>query len=384
MVFFRSSDVLATGAPEDSSVKTYRYDVATNTVTYLPGVGVPLASSDDGQVFLFATSGGGGGVWDHGTIRSLGTTAGAQVAGLGGKVSRSTASGSVFVFSSVASIDGAHNAPNIEQVYRYDLAQGKTTCLSCTPDDVTPTGSASLANDQEEGEITLNRGMSEDGSEVFFDSPDPLVPADVNGKRDVYEWNSGRLSLISSGRGKENAFFLDNSANGSDVFFATADGMVPADRDGVDDVYDARVGGGSLEPVFNPCSGEACRSAASEKPAPTTAGTSVFNGDGNRRGKSGSSPGPKVKVGAKKVSGGNLSLTVTVPGAGKLSVSGKGLKSTQQSYSKGGKQKLKVPLSAGAKSALKSGKSLKLKVHLRFKPKSGKPSSVNFVITVKA
>src|SRR5262249_40557205 len=54
--------------------------------------------------------------------------------------------------------------------------------------------------------------MTADGSEIFFQSPDPLVPQDLNsdtppaglfgflGTADVYEWENGNVFLISDGR----------------------------------------------------------------------------------------------------------------------------------------------------------------------------------------
>ena len=44
--------------------------------------------------------------------------------------------------------------------------------------------------------------MSEDGTRVFFQSPDPLVGADVNGVPDVYEWENGHVYLISGGNAR--------------------------------------------------------------------------------------------------------------------------------------------------------------------------------------
>jgi len=106
------------------------------------------------------------------------------------------------------------------------------------------------------------------GGRVFFESPDALVPADINGKRDIYEWEGGRLTLISSGQGKQNAFFLDNKRQWKRCLLHHADGMVDRRQRRHRRVYDARAGGGFLEPVFNPCAGEACRSETSAKPAP--------------------------------------------------------------------------------------------------------------------
>jgi hypothetical protein len=41
--------------------------------------------------------------------------------------------------------------------------------------------------------------MSDDGSYVFFDTDDALVPQDTNGTQDVYEWEDGHVYLISGG-----------------------------------------------------------------------------------------------------------------------------------------------------------------------------------------
>jgi len=114
--------------------------------------------------------------------------------------------------------------------------------------------------------------MSADGVRVFFDTPDPLVPQDINGKRDVYEWEEqgvgscpvghtgGCVYLVSSGAGPSESFFVDNSESGSDVFFATADELVPGDTDHGYDIYDARVGGGFPQPpVAAGCFGDACQ-----------------------------------------------------------------------------------------------------------------------------
>jgi hypothetical protein len=100
--------------------------------------------------------------------------------------------------------------------------------------------------------------------QVFFTSTDALLPGDTNGVADVYSYDgpTGRLSLVTSGRGDEPMEFADASADGRNVFFVTRAQLVPSDTDHSADLYDARVGGGFDEPEASPvrpCSGEACQ-----------------------------------------------------------------------------------------------------------------------------
>ncbi len=189
------------------------------------------------------------------------------------------------------------------ELYRYSPIGGALTCISCNPTGALPTGSASLENHRfvEGGPHTafLTRNISPDGNRAFFDSPDPLVPADTNGVIDPYEWeaegtgschsadvNGGCLYLLSSGTSTEPSYLGDVSASGDDAFFFTGQPLlVPADTDELVDVYDARVGGGlaSQHPSGAPaCLGEACKGASTSAPNDSTAGSASFNGPGNQ------------------------------------------------------------------------------------------------------
>jgi hypothetical protein len=123
-----------------------------------------------------------------------------------------------------------------------------------------------------------NRAISEDGSRIVFSSADALSPAVSNGLRNAYEWHEGppgsegSVSLISSGSSVEPVPFRGNvviSADGSGIFFETVDGLVPQDTDGAPDIYDARLGGG--EPPRpeerRRCEGDACQGPLTD-PAP--------------------------------------------------------------------------------------------------------------------
>jgi hypothetical protein len=392
-VIFQSVDVLAAGAPDDASPKAYRYDVATGAVSHLPGVtGTIVAASDDDRQFLFKDATRIA-LWDEGTITTIAsgssTFSGAQMS-----PARATASGSVFLFSTQAVIPG-FNSGGVIQVYRYETAQQKLTCVSCPPDGITPSGNVTLSNQDNSlntarypgGELNASRGMSDDGNRVFFDTPDPLVSRDTNGQRDVYEWTPGGVSLISGGRSGQPSFIMDNSANGNDVFFATAEDLGPVDRDLTYDVYDARVGGGFKVDVTAPCTGDGCQGALSTAPATLASASTVFSGAGNEHPTRPdvATTAAKLKLGSRKVVGGTLEVTVTVTGPGRVGVTGNGLRNIAKSYARSGTFTLRAPLTAKAKRVLKAQHRLKLSVRVGFSPKSGTASSsVKFVLNAKA
>ena len=142
-----------------------------------------------------------------------------------------------------------------------------------------------------QSQFYASRALSEDGSHLFFNSFTPLVPRDVNGKADVYQWqaadsrvaceaagaeryvpsSAGCLSLISSGESASDSTFVDASPTGRDVFFTTDSSLVSQDP-GLVDVYDARIDGGFAPPANPaPCEGEACQAAQPLPPSPVTA-----------------------------------------------------------------------------------------------------------------
>lgn len=381
---FQSVDALTADAPSDGSVKSYRYVVATDTVSYLPGVdgATVVAASDDGRRFLFGNTSRIG-VWDDGSITTvvpISVNAAPQVA-----PARATASGSVFVFSTSASIPG-FNSGGAVQVYRYDVTQDKTVCVSCPPAGVVTAGDATLANQIKEGPLLAPRDVSADAQRVFFQSPDALVSRDSNGQEDVYEWTPAGVSLISSGRSPRPSYLLDSSVSGDDVFFATSEGLDGGDTDGSYDVYDARVGGGFKKAdVAAPCAGDGCRSGVSGPAVLPSSASARLSGAGNQQPSAdGPEPSARLKLGGRRVAGGRLEVSVTIARPGRVSVSGGGLRSVGKSYAKAGTYKLVAALSASAKRSLKAKRRLKLSVRVGFSPRSGPASSVKFVANAKA
>ncbi len=313
--FFQSTEDLTEAAKDASpgnEPKTYDFDVETGALTYLPGVvGQLLVTDADGSSLAFVRPAAGPDLpeidlWsagpDGGSVKQVTQLPETETV----NDSRISSDGSILVFITASRLSGALNSGGYEQVYRYDSATNTLGCVSCAPAGVTPAGGASISqklNNEGYGTpaphgMVDKRGISSDGDRVFFETQTPLVPQDTNTNApivevgqeeyekqgmDVYEWENGVVYLISSGKSPRDSYFLDNSENGDDVFFATTEGLVPGDTDGAYDVYDARVPqpGDTSPPAGVPCEGSVCQGPPSV-PAPLTASaSSTFSGLGN-------------------------------------------------------------------------------------------------------
>jgi hypothetical protein len=215
--------------------------------------------------------------------------------------SRTTPDGQTIVFESRADLTG-YDANGHREVYRYESGDpGGLSCLSCTPTLAAARSEAVLQAFAGVGHEPLHgttdptspvANLSADGKRVFFQSGEALVPADDDGVQDVYEWEAegvggctraqGCLSLISSGRsGADNSLFAV-TPSGSDVFFDTTDVLAGSDPSSMVSIYDARIHGG-FPPAQGPageCLGEACQSAA-VAPVDATPTSFSFEGRGN-------------------------------------------------------------------------------------------------------
>jgi hypothetical protein len=85
------------------------------------------------------------------------------------------------------------------------------------------------------------RGSSADGTRVFFQTSEQLVPADTDNSMDVYERANGVTTLISigstGGNGAFNAVFNAVSDDGTKVFFRTPERLESTDTDSSQDIY---------------------------------------------------------------------------------------------------------------------------------------------------
>jgi DNA-binding beta-propeller fold protein YncE len=196
------------------------------------------------------------------------------------------------------------------EVYRYDAQTGQLSCASCNPTGARPIGDTMKLNSDgsitaastlsnADSELYQPRYLSDDGTRLYFNSFEPLLPRDSNGTMDVYQWeapgsgdcseespafsesNDGCLTLISSGDSPKGSEFIDASSSGRDVFFTTLSSLVEQDT-GLVDVYDARVEGGFPPPPNPPapCEGEACQGPSPARNDETPASAS-YEGVGN-------------------------------------------------------------------------------------------------------
>jgi hypothetical protein len=120
-------------------------------------------------------------------------------------------------------------------------------------------------------------GVSADGTRVFFISNEPLVAADTDASTDIYERSGGMTKRVSAGQingnGPSNAFFERASADGSRIFFITAEPLVASDTDASVDVYE-RSGGMTKRVSAGQINGNGAFHASFE--GASTDGTRVF------------------------------------------------------------------------------------------------------------
>jgi hypothetical protein len=320
-VYFVASGVLGEAAahgakPGTANLYVERYDASARTWT-APTL-IALLPGEDSP-----TWGNGSSDLDHMT-------------------SRVSPNGRYLAFMSDRSLTGYDNqdvnsGAADEEVFLYDSSTSHLSCASCNPTGARPAGLLEQGNYEEnlvdyaktwEGRWIAgnlpgwttrsnsaanyqSRYLSNSGR-LFFNSSDALVPGDVNGKEDVYEYEPAGIGscgpggaqsastvfsesaggcdgLISAGTSPEESAFLDASESGGDVFFLTLSQLAPADIDTSIDLYDAHectaaapcAAAAALTPP--PCStGDACKPGPTPQPASFGAPASAtFSGAGN-------------------------------------------------------------------------------------------------------
>ena len=271
------------------------------------------------------------------------------------------------------------------EVYEYTFGSG-LECASCRADATRPTGESLLPKYQGLGPAGTIRVMSEDGRRLFFESTDAVVPLASSGHTEVFEFQGGRASALSRLDGEFDSRFLDASASGDDVFINTYDTLIPGPTNGDYTVIDARVGGGFPARSTQRCSGAACEAPATPPPALSLAASVGFPGAVQPvQTPSGSAGASKLSVSRIATIKGTAGLLkVTVPGAGHVTVSGSGLRTTRRSCAKAQTVTVRIALSAAAANSLKRRRSLRTRVSVVFSDAAGHASRATFALTFRA
>jgi hypothetical protein len=303
-----------------------------------------------------------------------------------------TADGRFLVFTSYGQLTPDDTDAG-SSAFEYDALTGSLVRLSVGHDgedqngndgsDATAVG-LQLGGSSEHLEQT---GISADGQTVLFTTSAPLDVRDVNGATDVYEWHQGEVSLVSDGQSPNG--LLDPpvlSASGQDIVFDTDTGLVPQDTDGLGDVYDARIGGGFPMPAMPPpgCSGDACQGQPASVPTLPSAASVGFSGPGDATSRSSRSPIGKATVVTRTVRGTRFAITVRVPAAGQITITGAGVRRTVAFVRHAGSYRMAVALTPGARSALRHRRRLGLALHVRYLPAGGSGSSANVPLMDRA
>jgi hypothetical protein len=207
-----------------------------------------------------------------------------------------TSNGQYLVFGSSLPLTGYDNAGSCENLYaggssplwdgkcaelfRYSAADNSIVCVSCAGGP--PVDNARFNRSPFEVlSAAPPRPISEDGSYVFFETLNALVPQTTDKSLHVYEWHDGKISLISSADDPANAYFVGASADGSNVFFGTHAQLVPGDTDIAGDLYDARIDGGFVGVTPALCTGTGCQGIPAAPPIFATPASVTFEGVGN-------------------------------------------------------------------------------------------------------
>jgi hypothetical protein len=271
-----------------------------------------------------------------------------------------TPSGKYAAFYTTEAQTGYDNAGKTE-VYKYTYG-GALECASCRVNGEPPTGDASIAE----------RAISDDGSRLFFQSNDAVVPQAGSGRYNVFEYEGGQVHLLTPGGGAA-AVLVGASSSGDDVFIATFEELAQGDGP-VFAIYDARVGA-QVPPVTAApkCQGENCRGSGTAAPQIATPGTASFEANG------------KVTVfGSSIVKGTKAELRVVVPGSGRVSIAGQGLKPIERPVSKEGSVTFLLSLKSSAEKKLHNRGVFRTKPEILFRSPTGATSRADFSLKFEA
>jgi DNA-binding beta-propeller fold protein YncE len=336
-----SCSVGTEGNPNGTGCDLYRYSLADGRLVDLSAdttdahgasVAGVLGASEDGDRIYFAargklTSGGrteaenvagntyGVYLWEEGDISYVGRVpnwealwvarSGAQFTAPGKWNSRVTPDGRDLLFESNQNLTGYESGGAFE-AYLFGAASGSLTCISCRHDQKPSVSSQTRLSSGGDIRDILGppRTLAGDGGEarVFFFSEDALATGAIEGKNNLYQWEHGQVTFIGSSEpGTTNLAlrFAGSSADGNDVYFTTVNRLDWEDVDGKLDVYDARVGGGFVQPPAPPAACQSLNEGSCQGvPAGTSAASAIAStaeGRGNPKAAETKKPHPHKK-----------------------------------------------------------------------------------------
>jgi hypothetical protein len=391
-------------------VKTYRYEVATDALEYIPEMDRPnlvqadpsppgltshflgngVGLSPDGDSLLYVAPSGELRLWREGAptrvISSDVTNDPARSLAPAILATRFSESGSSILLLSKGPLRGEtrHPVPGVNttsvkpHVYRYLPAGDELACVSCKAGFESKLGAsftsgiAGVFGGPQTTSQELQQSMTPDGSLFAFTTDIPLTEDDRNSRFDVYRWRDGELKLVSSGAtGAQDQLLFDISEDGEEIFILSRDKLVAWDIDNQYDVYVAKVGGGfdpPAEDVDSTCVGDACQGAT--VPGGGTigpAGSESIAGAGDAKPDRSS-----VRLTAAQVRVGRVvTVAVRVSGPGRVRVAGAGVRGAAKSVSRAGRYRVSVRLTAKSARQLARRGKLSRRLRLTFTPRAG-------------
>jgi hypothetical protein len=365
------------GVPSDAGADLYSYDVAKGeladlTVDTDPADGATgadveavLGASLDADYVYFVARGklapGGTSGQRNLYVAHAGTTSFIATDPQPGAHFYVTPDGLHAAFTSTTP-QGAYDNAGFAETYRYTYG-GAIECASCRPDGEAPSAGASIAG----------RALSDDGSRLFFQSADAILAAAQSGQPNVFLYEDGEAQLLTPAEGPA-ALLAGASASGDDVFIASFQELSPQGQGSVFAIYDARVD--AQVPVARVpagCQGEGCRGAAPPAPEFPGAGSASFEAPGRV-----SAPALKVVRGSK------VQLRVIVPGAGALTIAGRGVGSVKRQSAKAGATTVTLVLEPGAERKRQRRGVFRTEAEIVFRSSAGEASRASVELGFEA
>jgi hypothetical protein len=164
--------------------------------------------------------------------------------------------GHILLFKSNAPLTADDTDGSLRDVYRYEAEADQLVLISKPGPGASNGGNASpefgISTAPGTDYAQIGRPISEDGQTVEITTTGGLLPADVNGVEDIYLWKEGQIYRVPGSAQATNTPSNKPalSGAGSTLAFHTVTQILPSDGDTALDVYVARIGGGF--PITSP------------------------------------------------------------------------------------------------------------------------------------